>query len=78
MTRLTARRYRRLLAEIRAAAREQPPGTRLTSAALAARRAGIPALTVARASMASPRALAVAELALFGQCRYPASLTEEP
>jgi hypothetical protein len=78
MRKLTARRQRRLLAEVRSAARKEPPGARLASAATAARRAGIPAVTIARASMTIPRTLAVAELALFGQCTYPASIKEEP
>jgi hypothetical protein len=77
---LTTRRRRRLLAEVRTAARETPPGARLATAATAARAAGIPAVTIARASMASPRALAITELALFGHCTYPAAapIKEEP
>ena len=69
-----ARRQRRLLAAVRDAAREDPPGTGLAASVTAAQRAGVPAVTIARASMTSPRALAITELTLFGQCSYPGAM----
>jgi hypothetical protein len=74
-TAIIRNQYRRPLAEVREAASDHAASARrLAAAAIAAHGSGVPAVTVARAAMRadSPAGLAVVEIALFGQCSYPA------